>query len=129
MSNFSDFLENKLLEITLKAGAAYTVAQPKLALFTTNPTDDGSGNECDWTGYARQNISFGTVANGVANSAGTVTFPQVSGGDDVTVTHIGIYDAGTGGNLLYHSELTVAKTLSATDVLTIPTNGVSVTLS
>ena len=128
MSNFSDFLENKLLDITLKAGTAYTVAQPKLALFTTDPTDDGSGNECDWTGYARQNISFGTIANGVANSTGTVTFPAVAGAD-VTVTHIGIYDANTGGNLLYHSELTVAKSLSATDVLTIPANGVSVTLS
>lgn len=59
MSELSNYLEDQFLAISLKGATAYTVATPYLALFSTDPTDSGSGNECSWTGYARQSMTFG----------------------------------------------------------------------
>jgi hypothetical protein len=44
-------------------------------------------------------------------------------GAPVTITHIGIVDAVTGGNLLYSQALTTPKTLNINDVFVI-SNGV-----
>ena len=128
MSELSNHLENKFLEITLKGATAYTVATPYLALFSTDPTDAGSGTECSWAGYARQSMTFGTVSGGSVSSSGTIAFPAVAG-SNVTITHIGIYDASSSGNLLYHTPLDVSKTLSADDVMSVAGGGISVTLS
>tara|TARA_R110000744_G_scaffold235443_4_gene353126 strand:+ start:447 stop:833 length:387 start_codon:yes stop_codon:yes gene_type:complete len=128
MSELSNFLEDKFLDITLKGGTAYNVTTAHLALFSSDPTDAGSGTECSWTNYARQSIAFGTISNGSVSNSGTITFPAVVGAD-VTVTHIGIYDAATSGNLMYHTALDASKTLSAADVMSVAASGVSVTLS
>ncbi len=128
MSELSNHLENKFLDITLKGATAYNVTTPYLALFTTDPTDAGTGTECSWSGYARQSMSFGTISNGSVSSSGTITFPAVAG-SNVTITHIGIYDASSGGNLLYHTPLDSSKTLSADDVMSVASGGISVTLS
>jgi len=128
MSELSNHLENKFLEITLKGGTAYNVATPYLALFSTDPTDAGSGTECSWTNYARQAMTFGAVSNGTVSSSGTITFPAVVGAT-LTITHIGIYDASSSGNLLYHTPLDLAKTLSVDDVMSVASAGISVTLS
>tara|TARA_B100000780_G_scaffold167365_1_gene117184 strand:- start:1082 stop:1468 length:387 start_codon:yes stop_codon:yes gene_type:complete len=128
MSELSNFLENKFLDITLKGGSAYRVATPYLGLFTSDPTDAGSGTECSWTNYARQSMAFGTVSNGSVASTGEITFPAVVG-SSVTVTHIGVFDAATSGNLLYHTALDVSKALAATDTMSVAAGGVSVTLA
>tara|TARA_R110002096_G_scaffold309135_1_gene503621 strand:+ start:6121 stop:6507 length:387 start_codon:yes stop_codon:yes gene_type:complete len=128
MSELSNHLENKFLEITLKGGTAYNVTTAYLALFSTDPTDAGSGTECSWTNYARQAMTFGTVSGGSVSSSGTITFPAVVG-SNVTITHIGIYDASSVGNLLYHTPLDASKTLSADDVMSVANSGISVTLS
>ena len=128
MSELSNYLEDQFLAISLKGATAYTVATPYLALFSTDPTDSGSGNECSWTGYARQSMTFGTISNGSVSSTGEITFPAVAG-SNVTVTHIGVYDALTSGNLLYHTSLDSSKVLAATDTMSVAAGGVSVTLS
>jgi len=128
MSELSNHLEDKFLEITLKGGTAYNVATPYLALFSSDPTDAGSGTECNWTNYARQTMAFGTISNGTVASSGTITFPAVVGAN-VTITHIGIYDAASTGNLLYHTPLDLAKTLTVDDVMSVASGGISVTLS
>jgi len=128
MSELSNFLEDKFLDVTLKGGTAYNVTTPHLALFTTDPTDAGSGTECSWTGYARQTMAFGTVSGGSVSTSAEITFPAMAG-SDVTVTHIGVYDALTTGNLLYHTALDSSKVLAATDTMSVAVGGVSVTLS
>ena len=128
MSELSNHLEDKFLEITLKGGTAYNVATPYLALFSSDPTDAGSGTECNWTNYARQTMAFGTISNGTVASSGTITCPAVVGAN-VTITHIGIYDAASTGNLLYHTPLDLAKTLTVDDVMSVASGGISVTLS
>ena len=128
MSELSNFLEDKFLDVTLKGGTAYNVATPHLALFSTDPTDAGSGTECSWSGYARQTMAFGTVSGGSVSTSAEITFPAMAG-SDVTVTHIGVYDALTTGNLLYHTALDSSKVLAATDTMSVAVGGVSVTLS
>lgn len=128
MSEFSDFLEDKLLDITLKGGAAYNVGTTYLAIFTADPTDAGTGTECSYTGYARQAMAFGTISGGAVSTSSTINYPAMVG-SDITVTHLGIYDAASGGNLLYHTALDVSKILQADDVASFASGEVTVTLT
>jgi hypothetical protein len=57
-----------------------------------------------------------------------VEFPQ-AGSSWGTITHIGIRDALTTGNLLYHTPLDASKTIATGDVFRIATGSLSVTLA
>lgn len=114
----SDYLENKILDHVLGvAEYTFVTGDRYLALFTADPTDANvTANEVDDvvddTAYARQPLDFAAAVGGVSVTETTAqTFDAVvhgSGGVDYTVTHIGIYDALTNGNLLYHKPLTTA---------------------
>jgi len=131
MSDVSDFLEAKFLEITLKGAAAYNVATPYVAIYTSNPDEDNSGTECSYVGYARQAGTFGTITDDVATDAKTVSttlevnYPILVG-SDITVTHVGIFDALTSGNLLYYTVLDTAKSVQTDDVLSFAAGEVTV---
>ena len=99
-----------------------------LALFTADPTDAGSGAQVStaaWPAYERQDAAQGAAistgwtaaANGVTSNAKVVSFPANNGAAPVTVTHVGLFDASSSGNLLYHSPLAQSKTLQPGDVL------------
>lgn len=129
MSELSDYLENAILNLTLNGTAFTAVATPYLALFTADPTDAGTGAEATWTGYARQSMSFAT-ASGTGGSISTdaaITFPATDA--SVTITHFGIMDAATNGNLLYHTPLDASKVLSSTDVISFDSGNITVTLA
>jgi hypothetical protein len=128
MSKFSDYLETTILNSTLKGVAWPAVTTPYLAVFSGDPTDTGSGGtEGSWTNYARQAMSFGAVSGGATNSSAQIQFPALVG-SNVTISYIGIFDAATSGNMLYHTNLATAKTLTVDDVLSFAVNGVTVTL-
>jgi len=129
MSELSDYLENAVLNLTLNGTAFTAISTPYLALFTADPTDAGTGAEATWTGYARQSMSFAT-ASGTGGSISTdaaITFPATDA--SVTITHLGIMDAATAGNLLYHTVLDTSKALSNTDVISFDSGNVTVTLA
>jgi hypothetical protein len=129
MSAISNYLENALLNATLRNTTYTSPATVYAALFTTDPTDDGSGTECTGSGYTRKAITFAAPSNGVTtNSAAACEFDQATGSWG-TITHFGIFDALTTGNLLYHGALTVSKTISSGDVFRFATSSVSVTLA
>lgn len=69
-----------------------------VALHTADPTDAGATNEAFGAWYARQAVSFTRTLGAIANT-GAVTFPAVTGAG-LTVTHISIKDALSGGNTL-----------------------------
>ena len=128
MAAMSNYLENALINAVLR-GIAYTSpSKVYLALFTSNPTDAGTGTEVGSGAYARQEIAFGAPSDGVAVSSSDVLFPVATAGWG-TVTHIGIYDALTDGNLLFHGTLTNQKTIAAEDQLKIAAGDVSITLA
>ena len=91
-----------------------TVTRPTawfVALYSAAPSDAGGGTELSGYGYARQSVDFGS--DGAANTA-DVTF-TASGGDWANATHIGLFDASTSGNLLWHGALTAAKQIDDGD--------------
>ena len=128
MSEMSDYLENALINLTLR-GTAYTAPTTiYVALFTTDPTDAGSGTQVTGGSYARTAVTFGTPSNGVSLSNADCTFPQATASWG-TVSHIGLYDALTTGNLLYHTPLDVSKTIDTGDIFKIASGSLSVTLA
>lgn len=128
MAEMSNFLENALINATLRATSYTSPATVFLALYTSDPTDADSGTECSGTGYARQSITFGAPANGVSTNSAAVEYAQ-AGNSWGTITHIGIRDAVSAGNLLYHSPLDASKTIATGDVFRVAIGSLSVTLT
>jgi|AntRauTorcE11898_2_1112593.scaffolds.fasta_scaffold103009_1 hypothetical protein len=139
MAAFSDYLESGILDHTLRGQSLPTPATIYLALFTSDPTDASTGQELVDSAYVRQDLAKGgsissgwtspaTSGEGFAVSNAKVTqFPPIADGSK-TISHYGLYDAQTGGNLMYHGEFTVAKTLEINDVLSIDIGGLQVIL-
>jgi hypothetical protein len=124
--SFSNYLENKVLEHVLGGNAYSAPATLYLALFTTNPGEDGTGTEVSGTSYARQTVAF-TVVNNTATNTLAVEFPT-AGGSWGTVSHVGIYDALTSGNLMVYAALSQSKVIETNDVFRVPASDLSVTL-
>lgn len=104
----SDYLENALINALLR-GTNY-ISSSAVALFTSSRTDAGTRTEVNGGAYARKVITFCAPSDGVAVSSADVLFP-VATASWGTITHIGIYDALTGGNLLFLGVLTNSKTI------------------
>jgi len=128
MSELSNYLENALINVTLRATSYTAPTTVYVALFTTDPTDAGTGTEVSGGAYARTSITFGSPSNGVTTNSADVTFPTCTAAWG-TVTHMGIYDASTSGNLLYHTPLDASKTVDSGDIFKISSGNLSVTLS
>lgn len=126
--SFSNTYETNVLTWTFTAGAVTRPTAWYLALFTTNPAEDGSGTEVSGTGtaYARQSVSFTVTGNTASNSA-AVEFPTATATYG-TVTHVGVYDALSGGNLIAYAALTTSKAIDTGDVLRIPAGDLDITL-
>ena len=128
MAEMSNYLENALINATLRNTSYTSPATVYVALYTTDPTDADTGTEVSGNGYARQSVTFGAPSNGVSTNSGAVEFPQATGSWG-TVAYIGLRDASSGGNLLYHTVLDASKTISTGDVFRISVGNLSVTLA
>ena len=127
MAAMSDFLENALINATLRNTTYTSPADVYVGLFTTDPTDDGSGTEVSGGSYAREIATFAAPSNGSSSTNADVQFPQATANWGV-VTHFAIFDALSGGNMLYHGILTAAKTIETGDVFKIASGNLTVTL-
>lgn len=144
MSAMSDYLENKLVDHIFRAQSFAAPTNLYVGLLTAAPSDSGGGTEVSGNNYGRA-----TVANSLANWAGTqsagstvassgtggqtsnnnaITFATPSGTWG-TVTHFGIYDAVTGGNLLFWGALTISKTINQSDTVTFPAASLTITFA
>jgi hypothetical protein len=126
--SFSNFLETEILDHVF-AGAAYTAPSTKyLALFTAVADGEtGSVTEVSGGGYARQSVAFTTSGNTTSNNA-AVEFPTATGNYG-TVTHVGVYDASTSGNLMAYAALSSNKTIETGDVFRVPSGDLDITLN
>lgn len=101
MGSLTDYAELRLLDHTFETTAYTPVATVYLALFTATPTETGElTDECSGNAYARSSISFSAAASRKIVQSGQITFPQCSGGGWGTITHWGVMDASTSGNML-----------------------------
>jgi hypothetical protein len=128
MAEMSNFLEDALINATLRNTTYTSVATVYVSLWTSDPTDAGSGTEVSGGSYARTAVTFAAPSNGVTTNDADVTFPTATASWG-TVGWIGINDALTTGNLLYHTALDTSKTIDSGDIFKISTGNLSVTLA
>ena len=128
MAEFSNYLENALLNAVLRNTSYTSPATVYVSLYTSDPTDADTGTEVSGGSYARTAVTFGAPSNGVSTNSADVTFPTATASWG-TVTHIGIHDASTAGNLLFHTPLDTSKTIDSGDIFKITSGNLSVTLA
>jgi hypothetical protein len=140
----SDYLENLVIDHLFRTR---TFAKPTalyLALFTSAPSDSGGGTEVTGGSYARVNLApldtnwnatqGGTSGNssgvtGQTANAVAITYPAPTANWG-TVTHFGIFDAASGGNLLIWDALVNSRTiLSGDPAPSFPIGALQVTVS
>jgi hypothetical protein len=124
--SFSNYLETEILDHVF-GGNAYTAPTTHyLALFTAAPGEAGGGTECTGTSYARTAVTFTVSGNEATNSA-AVEF-ATAGNNWGTITHVGVFDALTSGNLMAYGTLTASKTVETGDVFRVPAGDLDITL-
>ena len=130
MSEMSNHLEVALLNLTLNGVAFTPVNNPYVSLHTSDPTDAGTGTEVSGGSYARTAASFATASgtSGLVATDADVTFPTATGTWG-TIGWIGIWDAATSGNMLFHTPLDSAKTIDSGDIFKITTGNLTVEFS
>jgi hypothetical protein len=128
MAEMSNYLENALINATLRNTSYTSPAVVYIGLYTSDPTDANTGTEVSGGSYTRTAVTMGAPSNGVSTNTAAVEFPQASGSWG-TVGWIGILDATSSGNLLYHTALDTSKTISSGDIFKIAIGGLSVTLA
>ena len=126
MSAMSDYLENKVLDHILGTTAYTMPTTVYVGLATASFADDNSGTELSGSGYARQSAAFDAAVSGTADNTATIEFPAATGSWG-SVSHFGIFDALTGGNLLIHGSFTTAKTIAQGDILRISAGDLDIT--
>lgn len=118
MSALSNYAEKLVLDWLVTTGSATRPTGWYVALYTAAPSDAGGGTEVSGFNYSRKAITFAaaTSPDGTTSNTNTLLF-TATGGAWGTVTHLGIFDAVTSGNLLWHGALTAGKTISDGDSL------------
>lgn len=129
MAAMTDYLENKIIDWLLRGQAFTPPATVYVGLLTAAPSDSAAGTEVSGGSYARVAVTSNatnwnsTDGDNDAASSGTdgttendtaVTFPAPTASWGV-VTHFGIYDASSGGNLLIYAALGTSKTINNGD--------------
>ena len=131
MSALSAYLENKIADHLLGAVTFTAPTTAYLALFTSAPSESGGGTEVSGGSYARVAITnnatnWPAAVAGVKSNGVAIVFPTATAGWG-DVTHWGLFDAATGGNLLFFGALGASTTINNTDILTVPVGDLDLT--
>jgi hypothetical protein len=126
--SLSNTYETNVLTWLLTGDAVTRPTSFYVALFTSNPDEDASGTEVSTSGtaYARQSVTFSVSGNTATNTA-AIEFATATASYG-TVTHVGVFDASTAGNLIAYAALSTSKAIDTGDVLRLPANDLDVTL-
>ena len=131
MAGFSDYLEDKVLDHVF-GGTAYTAPGTLyVALYTSAPSDTGGGTEVSGGSYARKSMAAMTVSGTsptTATNGAAVEFVTATGTWG-TVTHVGVFDAATSGNLMAWAALTASKAVSSGDFFRFDAGDLDITLA
>jgi len=128
----SNYLENEILDHILGEGNKNYTAPTLYIALLTGITDGETGNVSEVAasfGYTRIGVDFADAVDGVSLNSNTPTFGPASGGNWGNVTHMGVYDALTAGNLLFYGALAVPKNITDGDTFQINPNALSISLS
>lgn len=125
MSAFpSAYLDDEILDAIFNNSTFTVGANLYLALYTTNPTAANTGTEVTGGSYARQAASFAASSGGAITTDADITFTNLP---SATITHYGILDALTGGNLIVYGQLPVTIIANSGDDVTISAGNIDFT--
>lgn len=113
--------EDKLLTLFKGAGPYY------LALFTAAPGESTAGTEVSGGAYARQQVTFGNPSNGTMTNSAAIEFPTATATWGTAVAW-GLFDAATGGNLVWYGNITTPKELLSGDIYRVNANNLTLTM-
>ena len=114
MAEFSDYLEQKIIDHFLRNVTCTPATQIFVSLYTDTPGDDDSGTESTGDGYARVQATLTTGTGGTSSNSAAIEFATATASWG-TVSHCGLHDAITAGNLLMFSTLDASKTVASGD--------------
>jgi hypothetical protein len=137
MSAASNYLENKLLDHTLRYGTApYTgVTTLYLALFNNTSGSAATNLEAgtltdetstSGTAYARKAVTFAAASSGTSATNATVATANWG-----TITHVAVMDGGTAGagNVLFWGAVTTPKTIETGDTFQVSSGNLTISLA
>ena len=126
--SFSNTFETHVLNYVFTATSVTRPTAWYLALFTSNPAEDASGTEVSTSGtaYARQSASF-TVSGNTASNSAAIEFPTATASYG-TVSHVGVFTASSGGDLIAYAALSTSKAIDTGDVFRVPSGDLDITL-
>ena len=131
----SNYLANKFLDLMFGAqsyaGAGGTLYFGLFTSTPSSPTASGTELTIGSNSYARATLTNNLTnlpgaSGGVkANGGSAVTWPTATGSWGV-VQGVGVYDAASGGNLLFYASIS-SKTVDSGDTVSIPISGFTAT--
>ena len=131
----SDYLEQRIIDFVLNSNGEFSWTSPVnvyIALFTTTPSDAGGGVEVTGVNYARVDSGAWDTMTGIldghTSNATLISFPQAGAGGWGLITSIGLFDALTGGNLLYYGDLGASRQIDLDDIFNIAIGDFNFTL-
>lgn len=103
-----------------------------IALFTTAPSGGSAGTEISTGGYTRMSITFGSPS--MVNNVMTCTNSAEIEWSNFTaaisgVGYWGIFNAQTGGNMLWYGSFSLQKDIAVGDSIVIPIGNLSIGLA
>ena len=131
-TSLTDYLENKLIDWLIRGQAFTPPTSLFISLHTASCSDSSTGTEVTGGSYARASVvsslanwagtqaaastTASTGTNGTTSNNAAINFATPSAGWG-TVTHFGVFDASTAGNMLICQALTVSKTINSGDTV------------
>lgn len=127
----SNYLEDKILDHMLGGGDYTRPASVFIALYTSAPSDSGGGTEVSGGAYARAAVTNNTTnwpaaASGVKANGTEIVFAQATAPWG-NVTHFAVFDALSGGNMLFWGALTASRSVATGDTPSFAVGALTVT--
>ena len=128
MAAMSNYLENEILDHILRNAAFTSPSAVYLGLSTGTFGDDNSGTELTGNNYSRVAVTFDPASGGATDNTGAIEFAAATGTWG-TVSHFGLFDQASGGNLLINGAFSNGgKAIASGDVLKIDAGDLDITI-
>lgn len=113
---FSNYMEDQITGWINGSTFATAPTATFVQLYSQDPTDAGSATGALYTriSVASGGWTRGTGGNGTLTNTGVITITS-SAASGATATHVAVFDAITGGNMLFAGLLAASKTIATGD--------------
>lgn len=116
MAAFSNYLEDQITGWLNGTTMASAPTNTYVQLYNGDPTDAGTGGTALFTrvAVAAGDWTRGTGGAGTMSNTSQILMTS-SAGSGATASYVAVFDASTGGNLLFHGALASSLTINSGD--------------